>query len=676
MKKLLVGTAAAAVLLAGGAYVAKQWMQQRALAEVEETFRSLGKGFAKVEHGPVEFDAWNRTLTISNIALQPVNGPADAVTKIARLTAHGVGGQNGSVAVDRLEIRDLESSGPAIADTTGAARAKYEAASITLRGFDMRPLEQPPAASGFGWAIGILEAVSAQSVDIPQLKNTTTIAAPAKAAPNLRPGALGMSGTVEQTQYNTRIENLAGGRLGKMTVERVSSTTRIGQSGAAEFTAEIKDTVVTDYDIAAILSALDPELAAKKPAGMTPLWRAGSVGAMSIKAGPGIVFTIGGASFDGFDMDLPKVAKAVRIFQANQPGIAVATPQQGAATVNAVVDIYESFKSGRFAITDLAVDIPGMEPARIGAIRVEDFNAGSLGNFVLTGLDATLPQQQKIRVGHFALRGFKVSHLLRMSAQLASGTGMARQTELMSEILRSLEAIELDDMTSPSKTAGQPIVIETLRASWGTFVGRTPVDWKIKIKANGPIGTTDPEPFASLARAGQGRVSLGFDGAWHWQEAEQTYVAGPFRLDVADALSATGQFTVGNVSRQALAAGPEMFADTASNFQLGPIEITIRDLGLSKIAARDPSLNAQWQQMTQDLRAAADAMSVDKPDAGAMIGGLLKFMTTPGSQLTAKLAPKSMTTVGDMRAAGMTGPALVGFLADRMTIAVSVTPGP
>ncbi len=675
-KKLMIGAAALAAVIGLGGFAAYRIMQQRAVAEVEEQFRAFGSAFAKAEHGPIEVDIWNRTLKITNISLQPKDAAADTAILIAGLNAIGTDrGQDGTVAADRLELTGLEAT--ATWSTEIASRVKYEAPAIVLDGFALRPLAPAAATGTIGAAIRLIEATSAKSINVPMLKTTTTLLP--QPAPAQNTAALSISGNVEQTQHNVRFETFSAGRIARATADRLVIASKLQPPGAGDFTGEISDLYVTDHDLIAMLSLVDAELAAKTSTGQKMLWQTAGMGRMTIKSGKQLTLSMAGASIDKVSIDTAKAQPAWQAFRANQPKPPGALlPRQQAAFATALADMYESVGAGKLEYLGLGFEIPGLAPVKLDRFTLENYQGGTLGSFVIAGLDGATPQGEKFKLGRFALTGMKVSQMLRLAGQTTpAGASVPQPSPTAWDMLRMLDGVEIEGLDIPDRRSpGQTIVVEALKANWGSFVGQLPAMAQFNLKATGPISPTDPEPFKALAGTGLGRTTIGLDGKWNWQEATQSFGLGPVTVDLAGAGAMTAEAKFENVTRQALMAGPQMLPLMAQDMRLGPVAVSVRDGGLLKLVAANPAMSVQHQQMIQALRATDPAQPADVIELAAIKAGIAKFLETPGGRLDIGLTPKSSVSLSQLLSPGNTAAELGALLASQFNAQVTASPAP
>jgi hypothetical protein len=677
MNKYLIAIAAAAAALVLGVLGTNYWSQQRAEAEVKEALRLLQSSFAKAETGPVEFNVWDRTLKISNIVLLPQNAALGAETKIGLLTASGVSSQGGGISADRVEFKDIVSTGSMLADSS--ATSTVEMPRIAIDGLAVARVVLEPAATDIAKLVRILAASSATSISIPQFTTTAKMrgaSATAGVAPELA--------VISQTYFNTRLENLRDGRIGKMTVERsvmgMPAGNSPGTAGAMQLTGEFKDTVVTDYDVVALLAIADPAITPRASQSRTRIAGPSSVGAMSFKMGSLLNMSFASMTAGEMNIDIAKMRKAwPALMDSQKTSARGVSPQQSGAALEAMSELYESVDIASFEGRGLTYDMPGLGNFKLEGLKIDKYKAGNLGAFVLTGLETTSPQAAKIELGRFAILGLKIPQLLRWTGKMSGarmGVAQAQPAQQVAAMLQLLEGIEIDRLSVPGKTGLQPVAIETFKASWGPFVGDGPIAGSLTFNVTVPVGPNEPAPMSAFNALGMKQAGIKFDGAWNWQEAAQTFAAGPFKLDIQDLFSASGAFQLGSVSREAIAAGPQYWPVTSSGFKVGPAVVTLQDLGLAKLIESDPQLSLQKKEVMDGLKFGIGTLPPDKPDVTAAMEGLLNYLGAPKGRLRIDLTPKAATSLGQLLSQGGAAPDRGKQILETFNIKVATEPAP
>ena len=663
-KTLTIG--AVALVVAGlGGFAATHFMRQRVVADVESQFATLSTVFAKAEHGPIDYDLWNRTLEIKQITLLPKDAAPDAATTIASVKAFGASARDGGFAAERLEIRELATTSTWSPELAPAA--KYQVPLIAAEIFAMRPLAPAGASNDpFGNLARIFDAISAKAVSIETMKSTTTAPAVNKAGP------APFAGNIEQAQHDVRIENLRDGRIAKASVGRLTMSGKMQPPVGGDLAIEARDGYVTDYDLVGLLAAVAPEGAIKRPAGQTVLWQTAGVGPMSIKVGNQVNVAIAGATMDKVAVDAAKLRPAWTAFKASQPAAGRPLPGQQQAFAKATADLYESISFGKFEYRDMTIEAAGNPPFKIATIAMDDYRAGRLGIFTIAGFDTTSPKKEIAHLGRFALTGLKLPHILRMSGQMTPAT-MLRPAQMYLDILRALDGFEISDLRVPEPKTGQLIHLETAKANWGAVVGQLPTVGDFSFKGSMPISAGDKDPFAVLARAGMHTAKMSYDGKWSWQEASQT-LAQNLDFEFADVVAASARFDLTNVTRKALMAGPDALKLAAADIRLGPATVNVRDLGAIKLAENDAAIGIQRLQILQTLKSPEPPLPPDSIEVAAIKAGIAKFVETAGQMLTIEFVPKSQATLGQMMAVGKTTPEQATFLGSAFDVRVTTGP--
>ena len=667
-KRILAGTAIAAVVIAGLGYGATLWVQRKALAEVEGVFAGLRTTLAKADHGPVVFSIWDRSIKISNIVLLPRNMPADAPVTIAQLDATGLNVLGGRVSAAKVEIRSLEGTQVTAAGAT--TRQKIEVPAITISGLSVATSSAGQSATSVGKVAQAFAAITAASITAPMIK-TNVIVMPATTSV-----ALAMPTNLQQTFSNVRVDGLNGGKVQKLSAERWNLTGMMpppkpGQSGALSIDGN--GIFVTGYDIAGVLAMLDTEAPTQSAAGAIALAQSAGIGATTFKVGNDLTGSIVSATYSDMGLDTQKYLQMAKAIQATQAPSVMVTPDQQKAILSLMAELYEGIRIGKFEGTGIAIDVTGAAPFKLAAFTIENWIDGTIGSFGFAGLDARTPQGDKVAVGRFALKGIKVADLLRirMTGQLDPQFATpGQQPPSATDVLRLFSGVELESLIAPALKPGQPpVAIEAFKANWAELIGRTPVDATVSAKFSVPVPADAPEPYASLSRGGLKQANVRLDGKWKWHATTQTFAVGPVDLAVQDAFAASATINVANVSRAVINAGPELFANAAPDFQIGPVVLTVKDLGLFSVVAKDPKLNEVRLELIDGLTAAADGTANDPQVMLAQ--GMLKLFAAPNGQLSINVTPKSVIRVGDLMALGAAGPELAQYLIPKVDVRVT-----
>jgi hypothetical protein len=665
-RKILAGAVIAAVVIAGLGYGGLQWAQRKALSEVDSVFTGLRTTFAKADYGAVAVNVWDRSVKISDIVLLPKDAPADAPVKIAEVNASGVNIVPGRVGFARVDIRAIEGT-VSVTNADVTTRQKIDVPSVAITGLSVPSVSGPPAA-GQSKAVQIIQGLIAASIVAPAINTNAVVIPPAASI------AVAMPTNIQQSFGNVRMDGVAAGKVAKLTAEKWALTGVIPAQGSAAsgpLTFGAKDLFATGYDLSGMMALMEASQAPNAVAGFTTLLQSAGIGATTFKIGNQVSGSLAGAMYSSLGMDVQKYAKSAKVIQSVQAaGVRISADQQ-AALVDSMADLYESIQIGKFETSGVALDVAGSPPFKLGAMTIENWQVGTIGSVGFTGLDTATPQGDKVQIGRFALKGIKAREFLRVTSQLNPSLAKpGQQQPQITEVLRLFNGIEIEGLNAPNPAPGQPpFAIEAFKANWGQLVGRTPVTATITAKFATPIPTNVPEPYAALIRGGLTKANVRFDGKWNWQEATQTFAVGPVEFEVQDAFAASAAITVGNVSRAVVSAGPEAFTGAAQDFQLGPMAVSLRDLGLYKIAAGDPKLNAQRQDYAEGLAQLAGGPATEPMTVAAQ--GMLKLFSAPNGRLAITVAPKTAIRIGDLVALGIAGPELADYLLPKVDIRVS-----
>ena len=250
MVKILMGLAAAVVIAVGGFFGFEFYTQHRIAGEVEAAFAQIRAGGGKASHGKVSFDLKSRTLRIADIAAESATQPPVRV-KIASLTASGVGQPDaGRFSADSIEASDIEISA-SIAGPAGGSLT-YKMPRVVMKDYSGPASLQRPSASAsiidvYRSAFEQFAAVSATSVSAPSITGTINFGA-------------AMSGDFAYS--GTALQDIKGGKIATMQVERANFTVNTQQAGKADkMTGEIANLASRDFDASAAAAILDPQKA-------------------------------------------------------------------------------------------------------------------------------------------------------------------------------------------------------------------------------------------------------------------------------------------------------------------------------------------------------------------------------------------------------------------------------
>lgn len=635
MVKVLFGVLAALAIAAGGYFCFEYYAQQRIANDIETAFANVRASGAKASHGKIAFDLWSRTITVADIAGEFTAQPP-ASLKIGRVTASGVSQRDaGRFAAARIDAANIE-----IAGTIGqqpGLRFSYQAPRIEISdyagpGGPLRPLGSTAAAAEiYRFALEHFAAVSAKSVTAPAI--AVKLSATGSAA-----------GASDYTYTGVALRDIRDGKIAASSIDRVTFTAAMATRGKTEnFTGEVANLTAYDLDAAATMVVFDPAHANDDK--YYRAYRQMTVGSCSASFQQGLKMRVDGVTIDDIGLRPSKLQfpALMAIVEAAPPAGTTPTPEQMRDLLGKVAGVYEGIRIGSAEVRGLSMDTP-QGPFKLAAIRLTNLENGKLGEFALEGLDAKAPQGP-VKVGRFALKALDVANLMRASGQFAT-PGRNPSTEQLAALLLLLQGTEIANVVAPYKDTNKPINIDTLNLSWSQFVGPVPTRARVTVKMTGPVDITDPAPFKTLAAAGIGNATVGFDLGAAWSENTRSFVIEPATMEIGNVFTAAGRLSLGNVQRETFSLNPLQAAIMAAQLEAGPIEIVLRDTGGIELAiaqqARQQNISreAARRAMTDSIRDNAMKMASVNPDVMAIAGALTRFIENPRGTLTVKLVPR------------------------------------
>jgi hypothetical protein len=273
-------------------------------------------------------------------------------------------------------------------------------------------------------------------------------------------------------------------------------------------------------------------------------------------------------------------------------------------------------------------------PVKLQAIRLNLAN-GKIGEFAIEGLDGRGPSGP-IKLGRFALKSLDVANLIRMMAKFAA---QKPSVEQMLALFPLIEGVEIKAFAGPYKDTGKQVAIDILSLDWGQFVGPIPSKAHLIAKMSAPPDPTDFKQQMFVA-AGIDKMTIDADLGAAWSEASRSFAIEPVKLDLGGLLNAAARLSLANVPREVFSANPVQAMGAAAQIEMGPIELTVHDMGGVDLAAaqyaRDQNVSreAARQAIVQNIRNAGTTEAL-KPAVDA----LANFVETPGQTLVIKLTP-------------------------------------
>ena len=635
MRKALAGLAVALMVGVGGYFGVVYWAQYVAAREVEAVLDGWRASLGSATHGRIEFDLWTRTLKVSDVVVQSRTAPHPRIA-LAQVIASGI---DLSGKATRVEIVDLETSD--MLPGRPGVRMDQKAPRVTLTGFSARPLAPRKVASMLDLTRLWLEqfsAVTAASIEVPSLTVTLTPTGGGSRSPAL---------STEYIYTNLVLRDVRDGRVAETTMDGI--VLRGGVGGAlGEFRGEIGKSSVLDADVAPLLAFLD----ASRPRahGTQRLYRQLSMGAYTLRLGDGTSVSVDGIFAEDIGLRPAKLSLDDIIFltEVTAPPGAVKSPSQIIMLMDKLAGIYEGLHIGKLEVQGFSINSMMRDKVRMASLRIDRLEDGRFGELSIERLSGKPAFGEPFDMGRVAFRGLDIANLMRVvSTQLSVSPGRPPSADQVSAMLALIEGFEIKDVAVPDPKTRRAIRLEALNASWGQFVGGIPSQARFSIKLSAPISAPDPEPFINmLAGAGMRALAGGFDVGASWTEATQAVTLEPATLEIGGAFALSLKASLRNVARGIFTTDPIKAMESALQVDAGPIELSLRDLGLVDLMAAEAARGrGAGPEMGRTFL--LDNMALNKqrlanlsPDAERLFQAMEGFVRGKGETLTVRLTPK------------------------------------
>jgi hypothetical protein len=669
MRKLAIRFASLLAIAAICFLGVMHWVQTRAEDQIRQAFSALRPLLASATHGPVVVSPWDRSVLIPDVVLIPHNAIGAAATTIASITASGIFNNAGQLSASRISVKDIQSSGPSLADAGALTRTTVP--EVTLEGVTIDHAAIQSATSAAPIAAILIGAITASSVSVPGLKSVTIF--PAVVGGAARPDAV--FGAVEQVHRDIKVNDLRAGTIGVMTTGNTAISAIIAGANPATMTAEIKDSALSDLDLGVVLSLFDATTAlAATPTGggLKTLLRHGSSGAIIVQREGAAVARLATAEIGAIAVEPARIQAAIRTLQAPPPVPGQrATRKQEQAGQDAAMSLYENVAVDRLEINGLDVALGGSARAKLDRLRTHDLQGGKLASLSITGLNALSPTQGKITADRFGLKGWNLLEMIRLHERLGPDRSNAMQSApavLWPLLLRLFESVDVEQLMATGQPQGRAIVIDQFYAARGPIIGQTPASGQLKARFRIPVNGSDTSTAALLARHGVSRADIRLEGGWNWQETAKTLTLGPVEGAMADIGTLTAKLKLTNVSRMALISRADLMPAAIQAITLGPVEITVRDHGLVKMVGNDAAFEAEQMQALKHYVGMIDTPGSPLP---SIMDGVGRFLAQPGSQLAVVFTPRQPLSIGSIVSAGQAEGELMPLLASQSDVRIT-----
>ncbi|MBR1086697.1 hypothetical protein JQ621_04325 [Bradyrhizobium manausense] len=626
MKRILIGLIAVAVLGLGGWFGFNLYAKHRAAAEIEAAFDQIRSQGGKASHGKIGFDLPTRTLTIEDIAIDP-GEQSQTHVKIANVKASGVRqADEGQFSADTVEVSGLafaidSTVGPSpmksaynvpdamIRDFTGAIRARALPTSNAIIDLYRFGLEQ-------------FSGVSASSIEVP------TIAVNVMARPDTAKPDGG-----EFTYSGLAMKNLRRGRVEATKADRITFTFKTVQQGKpGQFTGDVSNLAVSDFDASGMLAAFDPGKA--NDDSVHRLYRQVSAGAYAVTSGD-VRLDIDGFSLDDIGVQPSKFRMAEMLAMLPQNPSVPPPPAEAREMMEKLAGFYEGLSVGKIEIGKTSI----ATPQGTGHIKLARYKGGEIA---IEGLDTPTPQGQ-FKMERFALKSFSAANLMRWTAGLIT-PGRPPAPDQMLGLFGVLAGAEIKGVTAPFKNTKKLVTIDRVSLDWGQLVGSIPSKANLVVKMVTPTDPTSPAQ-RSLVMAGVDKVAIDLDLGAAWTEQSGAFLLSPATIDLGNLARAQARLALANVSRDMFSLDPAQIMGEAKQIDAGAIELSVRDNGVVDLVVAQ---FARIQNVSRDtardaivamIRTQGEQIAASNLDARPAVDALASFFETSGQTFTIKLTP-------------------------------------
>ena len=185
------------------------------------------------------------------------------------------------------------------------------------------------------------------------------------------------------------------------------------------------------------------------------------------------------------------------------------------------------------------------------------------------------------------------------------------------------------------------------RVTAGRLVpGAAPPEVRSTFKVAIPLSLPAPEPLSFLAAAGVTTLVAESDVGVRWDEPSKTLVLAPATLEVAGVMAVSVKALIGNVTGDLTSADVQKAMEAFVATDVGPIEVTLRDLGLvDLLAAETARAQGQAPEAGRGLllenwtRNAEMKVQLD-PSLRPLVEAVGQFLQGKGETLTVRLTPR------------------------------------
>jgi hypothetical protein len=650
MRKVFVALVVAVILGVGGYFGVVYWTQHAATREVEATLEGWAKSVGSATHGRVEFDLWSRTLKVSDIVVQSKTGPHPKVT-LTQLVASGIGL---SGKASRVEIVGLETS--EMVPGQRGFRVEQKAPSIVLTDFSARPFTPTKVGSLFDLSRLWLEqfsSITATSIEVPSLTVTMTATE----------GPPGVSSEYKYT--NLVVRDVRGGRFAEATMDGVALRSSLG-GPHTELSGEMGKSSILDGDVGPVLAVLDPSR--PRSDDYQRVYRQMKIGPYTVRMGNITTVSVDSIVAEDIGLRSSKLKLDDLLFitdVASVPNM-VPSPAQASVLFDKVASLYEGLYLGKLDAQGFRIDGGAMgEKFKMSALRLDRLENGRFREIAIEGFNAKPPFGDPLDLGRMAFKELDIAKMLRLMPQLAppGPRGQGPSPEQVTALLSLLQGIEVKDVAIPDPATRRLIKVDTFTASWGQYVDGIPTQGRVTVKVGVPLSAFGQEPlFQTLASNGVSSLTVAFDLGSVWTEASQALTVEPGTLEISNLISVSLKASLKNVTRDALSLDPMKSMPAIFLVEAGPIELSVRDLGLVDLLAAEMAREKGAAPETgralllESMAMKRQGLASTSPDLEKLFQAMDRFVQGKGETLTIKVTPKSRVGVMELMTASQVSP--------------------
>ena len=273
----------------------------------------------------------------------------------------------------------------------------------------------------------------------------------------------------------------------------------------------------------------------------------------------------------------------------------------------------------------------------------------------------TPPSGDPASLERLTFKGIDFVKLMRTMAQVGIDPSLGFEQGL--GLLSAVEGLEVRNFKGVERTTMQPLQVETFDLSWGQFVNAIPSQIRAATKFTAVVDPSGTDPnLRYLVDAGIKDITVDFDFGAAWNENTKMIAARPITLTVSNVIGLSANAILSNVSETTFSPNPMLFGMSAAQIEAGPVEITVKDLGIVDMViaqqAQDQGVAPEIMRVrfVEMIRAVSQA----SPELETIGAALARLVQNRGAALTVQLTPKARVNL--MQAFEIAGTDPLAFL--------------